>query len=92
MIFAEIVTLLAVLGASGVGVSAILAHARRAAADRQARRVRADRCQDDLRSALESRDYRRLDDFMLLYASELSDGEKKQILIRRDELYVEANP
>lgn len=92
MIFAEIVTLLAVLGASGFGISALVAYAKKADAEQARKQARSDKRQQELRDALKSRDYRKLDDFMLLYASELSDGEKKQILIRRDELYVETNP
>lgn len=92
MIFGEIVALLAVLGASGFGISALVAYAKKADADQARAQARADKRQQDLRDALRSRDYRKLDDFLLLYANELSNVEKKQILIRRDELYVEANP
>lgn len=92
MIFGEIVALLAVLGASGFGISALVAYAKKADAEQARKQARSDKRQQELRDALKSRDYRKLDDFMLLYASELSDGEKKQILIRRDELYVETNP
>lgn len=92
MIFGEIVALLAVLGASGFGISALVAYAKKADADQARKQARADKRQQELRDALKSRDYRKLDDYMLLYAGELDEGVQKQIQIRRDELYVESNP
>lgn len=92
MIFGEIVALLAVLGVSGFGISALVAYAKRMDADQARAQTRSDKRQQELREALRSRDYRKLDDFMLLYAGELDEGVRKQIQIRRDELYVETNP
>lgn len=69
MIFGEIVALLAPLGASGFGISALVAYAKKSDLEQARKQTRSDKRQ-----------------------LELSDGEKKQILIRRDELYVEANP
>jgi hypothetical protein len=92
LIFGEIVALLAVLGASGFGISALVAYAKKADAEQARREAHEVKRQQELRDALKSRDYRKLDDYMLLYAKELSSDEKKHIQIRRDELYVEANP
>jgi len=92
MIFGEIVALLAVLGASGFGISALIAFASKSEAERKQRDARSDKRQQELRDALKSQDYRKLDDYMLLYAGEIDEGVRKQIQIRRDELYVESNP
>lgn len=92
MIFGEIVALLAVLGVSGFGISAIFAYVKKADADQVRNQARADRRQQELRDALKSRDYRKLDDYMLLYSAELDESVRKQIQLRRDELFVEANP
>lgn len=92
MIFGEFVALLAVLGTSYFGISALVAYAKKSDAEQARAQARADKRQQELRDALRSRDYRKLDDFMLLYANELDESVKKQIQIRRDELYVEANP
>jgi hypothetical protein len=47
--------------------------------------------QDDLHSALRSRDYRQLDDFMVMWADRVPEEIKKHIQQRRDELYIEAD-
>ena len=93
MIFGEIVALLAVLGASGFGISAIVAYAKKADAERAKQLAHDDKRNVDLRIALKSRDYRQLDDWLIIYRSEITNETLlKQIQIRRDELYVEANP
>ena len=47
---------------------------------------------DDLRKALQSHDYRQLDDWLVLYGDKISSDLKKHVDIRRDELYIEKNP
>ncbi len=91
MILAEIIALLALLGASGIGVTAVISWARRSDADSKDRKRFKAQMQQDLRDALSSRDYKRLDDWMLIYADEMSPAMRKQLEQRRDELFIEAD-
>lgn len=45
----------------------------------------------DLRSALASRDYKRLDDWLVLHSDHASEKLKKHVALRRDELYIESS-
>ena len=92
MIFAEFMALVAILGGGGIGLSFLVSWAKRA----DARAFRLDRRREeqsnDLRDALASRDYRQLEDWLVLYGSDVADDVKKHVKERRDELYNEKNP
>lgn len=45
--------------------------------------------QADLRTALQSRDHRKLDDWLVIYADYVTPETRKHVMQRRDELYVE---
>ena len=83
--------ILVVLALTGGGASVAWGSIR--GLDLRGRRKAARRAQmqDDLRSALQSADYRKLDDFMLVWADDVSEGHMKLIQSRRDALYVDAN-
>jgi hypothetical protein len=89
VILAEIIAL---LGASGVGISAIVAWARKADREGKERKRFRDQMHRDLRDALASRDYRKLDDWLVIYVDELTPEVRKHVELRRDELYIEKNP
>lgn len=44
---------------------------------------------DDLREALRARDYRQLDDWLVLYSDNVSDKVRGHVEQRRAELYIE---
>lgn len=46
---------------------------------------------DDLRKALQSADYRRLDDFLVMWGNKVDKKALEYIRARRDGLYVEGN-
>lgn len=46
----------------------------------------------DLEKALTSKDYNKLNDWLVLYADEISDELKQSVEARRDELFIETNP
>lgn len=84
MIFAEVLALLALAGGSAFTIIGLARHSTNS-------RMRERQMQDDLRAALQSKDYRRLEDWLILYADTASSEMKKHVQQRRDELYVEAN-
>lgn len=89
MIFAELLALVALL--SGIGISGKLVWEWIRSSDEKGRaeRLRDVAMQDDLRTALLSRDYRRLDDFLVMWADRVPKEIKKHVEQRRDELYIE---
>lgn len=80
MIFAEFLALLALAGG---GVFAVVAWSK---SNRETKRA-----MFELESALRTRDHRRLDDWMVLNLDKVPAAVRKQVLIRRDEMYIEAN-
>ena len=91
MIFAEFVALIAILTGGGIGVAAFKGWMHDAKIKHAAERQRAAQRQEDLRAALSSNDYRKLDDFVIVWASELDSRVLEYIRQRRDELYIEEN-
>lgn len=92
MIFAEFLALIGILGAGGLGITAIVQWAKRSSAEAEEQHKRDERMHDDLRAALKARDYRLLDDWLVLYGERISGDLKKHVELRRDELYIEKNP
>lgn len=92
MIVAEFLALLGLLGAGALGASAVVAWVKRMNADADKEIEHAERMHDDLRKALQSHDYRQLDDWLVLYGDKVSPDLKKHVDNRRDELYIEKNP
>ena len=89
MIFAEVLALLgvAVFGVLGLnGISAWMRSSRSKATE-DSRFLQ--KMQEDLRDALKSRDYRRLEDWMVIYADHVTSETRKHVSARRDELYID---
>ncbi len=91
MIVAELLALLGILGAAGLGITSIVSWSRRSATEQQDRQRRSKQMNSDLRSALESRDHRRLDDWMIIYDDLAHPDVKEHVKIRRDELFVDSH-
>lgn len=92
MLFAEFLALLGILGAAGLGVGAIVSQSRRAAFLDFEQRRREKVQHDDLRVALQSRDYRQLDDWLALYGDRCDPVVRQHVEQRRTDLYIEKNP
>jgi hypothetical protein len=91
MLVGELLVLLALVTAGGVGIrfamaTVTMSRDRRAAKEKRHAQMRA-----DLGRALLTRDYRQLDDFMLLWGDEVDAKVAAHVKERRDELYVEDN-
>lgn len=80
----EILVLLGLLGFAGVGVNGLRlawrGHARRK-----------DAMRDDLRKALASHDYRKLDDFLVLWGDALDEAVRAHVRDRRDGMFIESD-
>lgn len=85
MIITEFLILLALLGGVGLGGYAILAKFKRS-------QLQTDQKFNDLREALRSNDYRKIDNWMILYGHTVGGILRDHIQSRRDELYLEKNP
>ncbi len=82
MIGAEVIFLLVVLGGGGFLGASLLDRWHRSSTTR-------DKLRDDLHAALDSRDYRRLDDFLTMWGADITPKHAALIQSRRDELYLE---
>ena len=91
MIAAEFIALVALLFGGGIGLSAVVSWIRRADANAHEDQRQVAQMREDLRSALRSRDYRRLDDFMVMWSDRIDPAARKHLELRRDELYIEAD-
>ncbi len=85
MIFAEFLVLLALLGGTGFGGYFLLSRFKK-------NQLKTDRKFDDLREALRSNNYKKIDDWMILYGHTTGGPLREHIQSRRDELYLEKNP
>lgn len=96
MIFAELLVLLSILGASGVGLSAIVTwNQQRSQQLRSKQRFDEERIETRtkaLEEALKTRDHSKLDDWLILHGDEVSADLRRHIEARRDELFIAANP
>lgn len=88
MVILDFLVMCGVFGFSAFGFAMIQSSGK---ASRK-REARMDAMHEDFKKALAARDYRKLDDFLLLYSDLIDAGVKKQIDIRRDELFIEKNP
>jgi|HubBroStandDraft_2_1064218.scaffolds.fasta_scaffold1218570_1 hypothetical protein len=91
MAAAEILALVALLFGGGMGVRALVSWLHRADAHDVERLRRDHQMRTDLRDALRSGDHRRLDDFLVMWGSEIDAPTLKHLEQRRDELYIEAD-
>ena len=91
MVAAEVIALVALLFGGAAGLKAVWAWSRRASEARSREELKLDQMQQDLRAALESRDYRRLDDFAVTWADYASARVMEHVKQRRDELFVDSN-
>ncbi len=89
MLVADFLVLLIILGVGGLGTSGIIAGAKNMRQKRKALENANKQMFDDLRDALNSQSYKKLDDFLVLYADRMSETTKKHVQQRRDELYIE---
>lgn len=92
MIFGELLALIALLGAGGLGLSAIFGWHQRKKQEIESSDRRRLLMLGDLRVALQSNDYKRLDDFLVLHADFLPAEVLRLVELRKDELYIEKNP
>jgi hypothetical protein len=89
MVAADVIALVVILGFFGLGGKSMLS-AWKQAGDRAARRRKQeDARRDDLRAALGSHDYRKLDDFIVLWGDQIDLPTREHIKERRDELFLE---
>lgn len=88
MIVGELIAM--ILGIGGLAAAAHMFDAWRRKASEDA--VRSEKIrkqmQDDLRDALRSRDYNRLDDWLVMYADNITPEMRKNVESRRTELYI----
>jgi hypothetical protein len=89
MAVADVIALVLVIGILGIGGRSILsawtlASERRKEADLSARRMR-----DDLRTALDSHDRGKLEDFLVLWGDKLDAKARAHIQTRMDDLLLE---
>lgn len=91
MIFAELLMLLGIVG--GVGVAGLFVKEWRVESEkkRKFRESRIGQKYDDLRDALKSGDYRKLDDFIVMWGADMDLNAMKYIQSRRDEMYIDAD-
>lgn len=91
MIVVELIVLVAVIFA---GVLALRAMNASIVAWRESRSLREQRRKDmqgDIRSALASRDHRRVSDVLVVWADELPKETQSYLQVRRDEMYVDSD-
>ncbi len=89
MLAIELLALVALLGAGSIGARLVWSAAQRASDRAEERRRRQRDMDDDLRTALRSRDYRSLDDFIAMWGADASPKTLDYVKSRRDELYVD---
>lgn len=89
MIVAEILALLATVGGIGVGIMSFTAWMTNSRQREAIDRKQNDQMHADLKDALRSGDYHRLDDWMVLYTDRATPEMKKMVTARRDELFIE---
>lgn len=87
MMAIEFVALVGVLGLLALGILTLVAWHQRA---RHQARARLE-LQRDLASILFTQDYRKLDAFIAVKADDLTEAQKEQLKIVRDDLYVKVN-
>lgn len=82
MLAGEVLILLGIIAGSGIGIKALYgAFARSKESSSNMRK--------DLGDALASRDFKKLDDFLILWGDKIDGEHRKLIQIRRDSLYVD---
>lgn len=91
MIAAEVLALVALLFGGAVAVKVIWSWLTVASHRDQERARRKDRMRDELILTLKSRDYRQLDDFIVVWADEVDTNTLKHIKAIRDGLFVDSN-
>lgn len=91
MLFGELLILLALVSGGLLGTPLVLSWAKSVRWERASKRERYIKMQQDLRDALASKDYRKIDDWLLVYADDVTPKVKEQAERRRNELYVESN-
>lgn len=82
MIAGELLILLGIIAGSGIGIKALYGILSRS-------RESSSSMRKDLGDALASRDFKKLDDFLILWGDKLDGEHRKLIQIRRDSLYVD---
>lgn len=82
MIAGELLILLGIIAGSGIGIKALYGAFARSKESSSSMRK-------DLGDALASRDFKKLDDFLILWGDKLDGEHRKLIQIRRDSLYVD---
>ena len=92
MLFAEFLALLAILGGGGLGITALVSWGRAAEVKRKATEKKSEEMHKDLRAALKARDYKLLEDWLVLYGDYISTDLRKHVELRKDELFIEKNP
>lgn len=92
MLFAEFLALIGILGGSVVGVTGIARLLQNSAKNSERKAAQILKRHADLEEALTSRDHNKLNDWLVLYAEEISPETKQHVESRRDELYIEKNP
>ena len=91
MVVADLIALVMVMGGLGMAGKWLFSAIRSGDEKRHRNEVEQEKMREDLRAALASKDYRKLDDFMVVWANVVDPGAMKHIKERRDELYVEDN-
>lgn len=91
MIAADLLAIIVVLGLLGLGGKSLFSALHSGEKKRHHKEAEQEKMREDLRAALASKDYRKLDDFMVVWANVVDPDVMKHIKERRDELYIESN-
>lgn len=91
MLGIDIIGALVVLGLLGIGGKSILSLWSMASASQHAKIEERKVMHNDLATALASLDYRKLQDFLVLWGDKVDRELKKVVQQRIDELYIEPN-
>jgi hypothetical protein len=89
MVAADIAALLLVVGLLGLGGKSLLSSLEMFKGKRERREKDDEQMRQDLRAALQSKDYRKLDDFLVLWGTRADTQMRKHVQVRRDEMYIE---
>jgi hypothetical protein len=89
MLMAEFIAFLAVFSGGAIGARALVGWFKRMDKRDDMQEKRHVEMQNDLREALRSGDYRRLEDFLVIWGADLYPPTRDHIQRRRDELYIE---
>lgn len=92
MLFIEFIALLGVIAGTGLGISALRSWQKTSGAEQEFQSDQTTKKFDDLTKALASRDYRQLEDWLVIYADRSTEKEREHVKTRRDELFIESNP